>query len=156
MFWYQNKFCCHYTSDLILGSIDLIIIKINATSFSISVFLTLAPVVLLVNCTMAFFFLCNFFISFSLTGIFPNRMFIKTSQMAFSCDLVIVEINAHACFLSLVAKSSRKASCVFTKRPIATEAVNHFLLLYFILSRDVTIFFWYTNLTDCCVFTFHS
>ena len=105
----------------ILGSIDLIITKINATSFSISAFLTLAPVALLVNCLMTFFFLCNFFLSFSLTTIFPNQMFIKTSQMAFSCDLVIVEINAHACFLSLVANSSRKASCVFTKRPIVNE-----------------------------------
>ena len=121
VFWYQNKFCCHYTSDLILGNIGLIIIKINATSFSINVFLMSAPVVLLVNCTMAFFFLCNFFLSFSLTVMFPNQMFIKTLQMAFSCDLVIVEINACACFLSLVAYSSRKASCVFTKRPIATE-----------------------------------
>ena len=75
------------------------IVKINATSFTINDFLTLAPVVLLVNCTITFFFLCNFFLSFSLIIMFPNQMFIKKSQMAFSYDLVIVEINAHACFL---------------------------------------------------------
>ena len=104
---------------------------------------------LLVNSQMIFFFLCNFFLTASLTGTFPYQIFIKISQMAFNWGLFIVLINANACFLVLVASTCRNAWCVFTDILMVTMSENPLLhCFYFISSVMSSIVFCKTTLVE--------